>query len=82
MTTSLVVHNIIPGDCLIISGPLSPGLSMATVHGPPAIHEKDQGLGFRYKWLAGLVSRVCMVGLASRVCPSQAWSGGGTLFLV
>ena len=52
------------GDChTIISGP--PGLSIATVHGPPAIYARDRGLGF---WLAGLVSRVCMAGLDSKVC--------------
>ena len=61
-----------------ISGP--PGLSIATVHGPPAIYERGQGLGFGYIWLAGLVcmagldSRVCMAGLISRVCP------GGTKY--
>ena len=49
-----------------ISGP--PGLSIATVHGPPTIYERGQGLGFGYRWLAGLVSRVCMAGLDSRVC--------------
>ena len=46
----------------------SPRLSMATMHGPPTIYERGQGLGFGYKWLAGLVSRVCMAGLDSRVC--------------
>ena len=53
-----------------------PGLSIATVHGPPTIYERGQGLGFGYtcKWLAGLVSRVCMAGLDSRVCP------GGTKY--
>ena len=30
--------------------------------------EKGQGLGSGYKWLAGLVSRVCMAGLVFRVC--------------
>ena len=39
-----------------ISGPQ--GLSIATVHGPD----------FGYRWLAGLVLRVCMAGLDSRVC--------------
>jgi hypothetical protein len=29
------------------------------VHGPPAIYERGRGLGFGYKWLAGLDSRVC-----------------------
>ena len=27
----------------------SPGLSMATVHGPPGIYDRDHGLGFHYK---------------------------------
>ena len=37
---------------------------MATVrvHGPPAIYERGQGLGYK---LAGSVSRVCMAGLVS-----------------
>ena len=52
--------------CHTISGPS--GLSIATVHGPPAIYERGQGVGFGYKWLAGLVSRVSMAGLDSRVC--------------
>ena len=30
--------------------------------------QKGQGLGTGYKWLAGLVSRVCMAGLVFRVC--------------
>ena len=30
--------------------------------------QKGQGLGSGYKWLAGLVSRVCMAGLVFRVC--------------
>ena len=45
-----------------------PGLSIATVHGPPTVYKRGQGLGFRHKWLAGLVSRVCMAKLDSRVC--------------
>ena len=45
-----------------ISGP--PGLSMATVHGPPAIYERGHGLGFGYKWLA---CRVSLKGLHGRV---------------
>ena len=49
--------------CHNLSGP--PGLSIATVHSPPTIYERGQGLGFG---LAGLVSRVCMAGLDSRVC--------------
>ena len=34
------------------------------------LDERDQGLSLRYKWLAELVSRVCMhmAGLDSRVC--------------
>ena len=43
-----------------------PGLSIATMHSPPAIYE-GLGLGFWYKWLTGLVSRVCTAGLDSRV---------------
>ena len=40
------------------------------------LDERGQGLGFRYnyKWLAGLVSRVCMAGLVSKICP------GGTKY--
>ena len=49
-----------------ISGP--PRLSIATAHGLPTMYERGQGLGFGYRWLAGLVSRVCMAGLDSRVC--------------
>ena len=30
--------------------------------------QKGQGLGSGYKWLAGLVSRVCMAGLVFRIC--------------
>ena len=30
-----------------------------------AVIQKGQGLGSGYKWLAGLVSRVCMAGLVS-----------------
>ena len=31
--------------------------------------QKGQGLGSGYKWLAGLVSRICMTGLSS----GSAW---------
>jgi hypothetical protein len=40
---------------------------MATVHGPPTIYERGQGLGFGYELLTGLVSSVCMAGLDSRI---------------
>ena len=46
---------------------------MATVHGPPAIYERGQGLGFGYKWLTGLVSRICMAGLDSS--SGSVWQG-------
>ena len=62
-----------PGDCHTISGP--PGLSIATVHGPPAIYEGGQGLGFGYKWLAGLVSRV-------RMAPGSVWQGKSPGFVL
>ena len=55
---------------------------LGTVHSncawSPTIYGEDRGLGFRYKWLAGLVSRVCtarfdskvsMAGSVSRVYP-------------
>ena len=58
---------------------------MVTVHGPPTIYKRGQGLNFGYEWLAGLVSRVymagldyvyrvCIAGLVSRDCP------GGTKY--
>ena len=44
----------------------------------PTIYERGQGLGFGYKWLAGLVSRVCMAGLDSRVGINMAqWTDQG-----
>ena len=52
-----------PRLCHTISGP--PGLSIATVHGPPAIYKRGQGLGFRiYMYM---VSRVSLKGLYGRV---------------
>ena len=50
------------------SGP--PGLSIVTMLSAPAIYKTVRG---RYKWLAGLVSRVYMAGLDSRVrvCPRR-----------
>ena len=37
--------------------------------------QKGQGLGSGYKWLAGLVSRICMAGLVFRVF--RVCMGGG-----
>ena len=51
-----------------------PGLYSFEIYGPPCMLstiaeiQKGQGLGCGYKWLAGLVSRVCMAGLVFRVC--------------
>ena len=39
--------------------------------------QKGQGLGSGYKWLAGLVSRVSIAGLVSRVSGGE---GGGPIF--
>ena len=47
-----------------IFGP--PGPYISEIHGPPCMLatiaeiQKGQGLGSGHKWLAGLVSRVCM----------------------
>ena len=62
---------------------LDPPFLFPPIHifGPPAFiflkymdsihvinYSRGQGLGSGYKWLAGLVSRVCMAGLVFRVC--------------
>ena len=47
---------------------------VSEIYGPPCMLsmiaeiQKGQGMGSGYKWLAGLVSRVCMAGLVFRVC--------------
>ena len=57
-----------------ISGPQTVHGNCACPPPPPAICKRGRGLGVGYKWLAGLVSRVCMAGLDFKVCP------GGTKY--
>ena len=50
----------------------------------PSTKKASQGLGSAYKWLTGLVSRVCMAGLVFRVCMhegSKYHVTGSILFL-
>ena len=56
-----------------------PGLSMATVHDPPAINERGWGLGLEYKWLAGLVSRVYIAGFVLGGQNTSPGEGGTTI---
>ena len=43
ITDKLVTQGFV---CHTVSGPPPPRLSIATMHGPPTIYERVQGLGF------------------------------------